>query len=92
MLGRVRGERYGLWGVGVQLVQKAVAGNDGLQGVLYWLFQSESTGAKSSPGKSIDRVEYGIVPTDSTWALITAAFNRLAAVPTPVVPGCQVIT
>ncbi len=48
-------------------MQQAVAGNEGMEGVLYWLFQSQSTGAKSSPGKSIDRVEYGIVPSDSTW-------------------------
>lgn len=43
--------------------------DNALQGAMFWLFQSYSSGANSTASGNINRVDYGIVPSDSTWCV-----------------------
>lgn len=51
----------------LQAVEQAVESHSVLQGALFWLFQSYSSGANFTASGNINRVDYGIVPADSTW-------------------------
>jgi len=53
----------------LQAVEAADVADNALQGAMFWLFQSYSSGANATASGNIDRVDYGVVPSDSTWCI-----------------------